>query len=193
MASITELKQARDTLDQLISARDEQLAILSDALTGLLAAGASDDVIDRVMTVIELVDAGTITEDKAEGITEDYVDDVPADEPVSIRKQVIADLRAQGYVAPGFDALVRLYHRDIVEQEWTRAEQDCNGQLVRPEHRGTYTSTRNFWSCNTRELKKYASEELLEWFDRNGRITYSELRDRMLGGKHYAGSGYYNS
>lgn len=186
MASITELKDIRDQLDGLIESRSRQLDILSRALDELLNAGASDHVIDRVMSLIEHVDTGDDTADVEPA-------EIPADEPdapTDTRKQVIADLRSQGYVAPGFDALVRLYHRDIAEQEWSRAEDDCRGQLVRAAYRANY-DPRNLWFCNDRELRKYASEELLEWFDRNGRLTYQELRTRLLGGKHFV-AGYYN-
>lgn len=191
MASITELQDIRDQLTGLIESRGQQLDILSHALENLLSVGASDYVVDQVMTLIEYVDAGEIAADTAETITEPA--ETPVDEtetPIDTRKQIIAELRSQGYVAPGFDALVRLYHRDLAEQEWQRAENDCRGQLVRAAYRANY-DPRNLWFCNDRELRKYASEELLEWFDQHGRLTYQALRNRLLDGKHYV-AGYYN-
>jgi hypothetical protein len=108
------------------------------------------------------------------------------------RRDVIAMLRSEGYVGAGFDALARQYHRDLAEMDYLRAEDACRGHLVRPQHQNTY-NPRNLWFCNERELRKYASEELLEWFDQYGRLTGAQLRENLLGRKHYAGSGYFNA
>lgn len=181
-----QLRNMREAIDREIAARERQLDTLTATLEKLIEAGASDAVIERVMQAIEIVDAAT----PAPVSIDPEPEPEPEPEPSDPRRVVIAELRSQGYMAPGFDALVRLYHRDLAELEWRKAEDDTRGHMTRPGHTGY--STRNFWFCNERELRAHASEELLTWFDTNGRLTFRKLRDQLLTGQHYAGSGYLN-
>jgi hypothetical protein len=181
--STAELKELRAAIDAELDARETQLGILTQTLEQLLQAGAPDEVIERVMSAIDVIDSATLA-----------AQDEPEPEPeidVSDRKRVIAELRAQGYNAPGVDSLIRLYHRDIAEHEYLKAEQELRGHMIRNEHAGY--SARRLWFCNLRELRKYATDEMLTWFDENRRITYPMLRDQLLTGHHYAGSGYLNN
>lgn len=182
---------------------ESQLAILSDTLERMVAAGASDAVIEQLLTAIDLVD-GSAAPAPADTVDElepsDDVDDVDEYDEIdtgdesgddrATRREVIARLRSEGYAGAGFDVLVTAYHRDLAEDEYLRAERDCRGQLVRSEFQLDY-SARKFWFCSPRELRKYASEDLLRWFDQYGRLTRSQLRDNLMGRRHYAGSGYY--
>lgn len=166
-----------------IEQRETQLAILGETLEQMLAAGASDAVIEGVIAAIDAVDAAENSDD----------DEPPQDDPDrAIRREIIAQLRSEGYVGVGFDALVTLYHRDLAELEYVKAEQETRGHMVRTRHQANY-SARKLWFCTDRELRKYASEEMLEWFDQYGRLTRAQLRENLLGRKHYAGSGYYNA
>lgn len=177
----------REALNNEIASREKQLSVLTDTLTALIDAGASDAVIESIMQAIDVLDAATPSPTETE--TEDEPNE-PEDEPTT-RKQLIATLRSYGYQAPGLDALITLYHRDLAEQEWRKAEDATRGQMTHAQYRGAY-DTRRFWFCTLREARKYASDELLTWFDENGRLTRAQLRDQLLTGKHYAGSGYVN-
>jgi hypothetical protein len=192
-----QLRELKTAIDNELDARQTQLNILTDTLESLLAVGASDALIEQVLLAIDIIDAAAPLSEpetgSGGGITtacenpepDEPEDDEPYIEP---RRRVIAELRSLGYSAPGLDALVRLYHRDIAEQEYLRAESDCRGHMLKREHAGY--SARKLWFCNERELRKYASDEMLTWFDENGRTTYLSLRDHLLTGRHYAGSGY---
>lgn len=181
-----ELQAVHNAIAAELANRKRQLEILADALDTLHAAGANGAVLDCLYQAIDIIDASTVV-DTAEA------DEPPAPEPeLTNRQKAIADLRSLGYVAPGYDQLVRLYHRDVAEMEYLRAEADTRGHMTKRQHAGKYNA-RNLWFCNLRELRKYASDEMLTWFDTHGRITYRMLRDQMDSGQHYAGSGYINN
>lgn len=180
-----------------IEARDTQRDILADTLERLLTAGASDAVVEAVLAAVDVVDALELDTAAIAGgstvVEPDIEPDAiagPDDSERGIRQQVIAQLRGEGYVGAGFDVLVTQRHRDLAEDEFLRAENDCRGKLVRTEFQANY-SARKLWFCSDRELRKYASDELLAWFDQYGRLTRAQLADNLLGRRHYTGSGYY--
>lgn len=189
-----ELRELKTAIDNELDARETQLTILTNALESLLSVGASDELVERVLLAIDVVDAAIPAPVEDAGVIVAEPDEPAIDEPdipepdLSDRRQLMMYLRSLGYTAPGLDALIRLYHRDIAEQEYLRADAEI-GFLLKREHAGY--SARKLWFCNLRELRKYASDEMLSWFDENGRTTFLSLRDRLLTGSHYAGSGYY--
>jgi hypothetical protein len=182
-----------------IEAHTTQRDILADTLEQMLAAGANDKVIEALLAAIDAIDTAELdatvcdtTQDIADE-PDDYPDiEQPEDSDRGDRQRIIAQLRDEGYVGTGFDMLVTLRHRDLAEDEWLRAENDCRGKLVRTEFQANYDA-RKFWFCNDREVRKYASPELLAWFDQYGRLTRAQLADNLLGKRHYSGSGYYNA
>lgn len=183
MSEVNFLPAAWVTMQRELEAQETQLAILTDTLERLLEAGASDTVVESVLAAIDAIQASD---------TEPAEIDEPDDTEKGTRREIIAQLRSEGYVGAGFDQLVTLYHRDLAELEYLRAETDTRGHMIRTRFQDNY-SARKLWFCTERELKKYASEEQLEWFDQYGRLTRAQLRDNLLGRKHYAGSGYLNA
>jgi hypothetical protein len=178
-----------------LEAQDIQREILTDALQRLLALPKPDDaVVEALLSAIDAVDAVelAVTAEQIAGGTVDSEPDIagPDDSERGIRQRVIAELRAEGYVGAGFDVLVTAKHRDLAELDWERAENDLRGKLVRTEYQADY-SARKLWFCTDRELRKYASDELLAWFDQYGRLTRAQLSDNLLGRRHYHGSGYF--
>lgn len=201
MCEVNLLPAAWINAQRAIEAEQSQHDILADALERLLAAGASDAVIEAVLTAVDAVDAAVLDAAAigygaapAVDVDVDVVEypelAEPEDSERGIRQQVIAQLRAEGYVGAGFDVLVTLRHRDLAEDEYLRADNELRGKLVRTEFQSNY-SARKLWFCSDRELRKYASDELLAWFDQYGRLTRAQLGDNLLGRRHYAGSGYY--
>lgn len=182
MCEVNLLPQEWVAAQREIEQRESQLAILSETLERMLAAGAADAVIEGIIAAIDAVDAED-TDDETQR------DDNPDREA---RREIITQLRSEGYVGVGFDALVTLYHRDLAELEYIKAENETRGHMIRTRYQANY-SARKLWFCTDRELRKYASEEMLEWFDQYGRLTRAQLRENLLGRKHYAGSGYYNA
>ena len=190
-----ELIALRDAVTSEIAAREHQINVLSATLSELINTNAPDAVIERIIEAIEIIDAATPI------AAEIAPDDEPADdEPIierdesdaARRKEFILHARSLGYKGAGFDALLTAYHRDLADQAYQQAEADCRGQLTNPESRANGYNPRRFWFCNRRELDAHASDELKTWFDANGRLMRADLYASVLGGKHYAGSGYYN-
>lgn len=201
MVNVQFLPPAWVAAQRAIEREQSQRDILADTLERLLAAGASDAVVEALLTAIDAVDAAELDAAAiaggaglgvdSEAAGDDYPDIAgPDDSERGIRQQVIAQLRAEGYRGAGFDVLVTLRHRDLAEDEYLRAENDLRGKLVRTKYQADY-SARKLWFCSDRELRKYASDELLAWFDQYGRLTRAQLADNLLGRRHYSGSGYY--
>lgn len=65
---------------------------------------------------------------------------------------------------------------DYQRMEAERAERDCNGVLYRRDLRypGRYTAFRHLWLAQPQNACKVASEELLTWWQHNGRLTFAE-------------------
>ena len=191
-----ELIALRDAVTSEIAAREHQINVLSATLSELINTNAPDAVIERIIEAIEIIDAATPTAAEITPADEpqDDSDDEPIIEPEDTdpRKEFIRYARSLGYKGAGFDALLTAYHRDLADQAYQQAEADCRGQLTNAKSRAKGYNPRRFWFCNRRELDAHASDELKTWFDNNGRLMRADLQASILGGKHYAGSGYYN-
>ncbi|MEC4833766.1 hypothetical protein R2362_03120 [Mycobacteroides chelonae] len=98
----TELRDLQAAIQNELDAREQQLTVLTHTLDTLVSSGASDAVVERVLEAIEIIDRARVSADKPH-----------VDEPVSRNREVMVELRALGYVAPGVDQLIRLYHRDL--------------------------------------------------------------------------------
>lgn len=79
-------------------------------------------------------------------------------------------------VAAGFDAwrAARADFEHVIEAAYDRAERDTAGNLLnaRGRHRGI--DPRSLFYGPAVRVRAYASDELVEWFARNGRITFAE-------------------
>jgi hypothetical protein len=102
------------------------------------------------------------------------------------RDEAIASLRGSGYTGKGFDELAGHAFRDHAEQSYWQAEAECRGTLLNKA--GTAAAARGklhprslFTGPETR-ARKYASEELLNYWQQNGRLTVDDFRASILGG-----------
>jgi hypothetical protein len=98
------------------------------------------------------------------------------------RDEAIASLRSSGYAGKGFRELVRSAHRDHVEQAHADAEDECRGHLLSPAGRAAGVHPRSLFTGPESRARKYASEELLGYWQRNGRLTVEDLAAGLLGG-----------
>lgn len=97
------------------------------------------------------------------------------------RMNAISYLRGLGYQGDSLDVLVKSWHRDEAYQAWLAAEDATNGQLLAPRYREALTvDPRSLWGMNEASALKYASDELKEWWDINGRVTVAELKAQLL-------------
>ena len=103
------------------------------------------------------------------------------------RDEAIGSLRSSGYSGKGFDELVRHAFRDHVDQAHADAEDVCRGALLTKEGlsleaKGRLRPRDLFTGPETR-ARKYASRELLDYWQSNGRLTVEDFRASVLGGR----------
>lgn len=97
------------------------------------------------------------------------------------RREVIRQLRESGYRGKSFDELARASFRDEVMDRYHRAEDATNGYLVNAEGRARAVDPLSLFTGPVARARKYASPELLEWFDQQGRLTLEEHKANLLG------------
>lgn len=97
------------------------------------------------------------------------------------RREVIRQLRESGYRGKSFDELARASFRDEVMDRYHRAEDATNGYLVNAEGRARAVDPLSLFTGPVARARKYASPELLEWFDQQGRLTLEEYKANLLG------------
>jgi hypothetical protein len=104
--------------------------------------------------------------------------------PEAMQKQsVIQDLRAQGHKGSGFDALTAAAHKDDIRRRTVMAENATNGYMLSPAGKKAGVDPYSLFTGPESRARKYASPELKEWFDQNGRPTVADLRASMMGQK----------
>jgi hypothetical protein len=97
------------------------------------------------------------------------------------RDRVITDLRAEGYSGKGFDELTRKAFRDEVYQRYLAAEGATRGHMLTAEAQRAGVNPHTLFSGNEATARKYASDELKEWWDNHGRVTYDQWVADLLG------------
>lgn len=105
------------------------------------------------------------------------------------RRQLISELRAQGYKGAGFDELARDSFRHHVAAEFMRAEMETRGVMLSREAEGRNARAgvsgklidpRDLFEGPAHVARKHASEELRRWWDANGRPTFAEWKAQLL-------------
>lgn len=102
------------------------------------------------------------------------------------RKDAARDqLKAWGFTG-SMQEQFRKWHIDEVIRDYQQAEDDCRGHMIKREHAAEFE--RKFkgegydvlWYSTEATARKYASNELLEWWDQHGRVTVEELKARLM-------------
>ncbi|WP_017972514.1 phage minor capsid protein [Actinopolyspora halophila] len=97
------------------------------------------------------------------------------------RDDAIARLRDQGYTGRGFDELARAAYREHVDAQYWAAEDATNGVLLNRAGEAAGISPRSLFTGSEARARKYASDELKEFWDQNGRMTFTEYSAMILG------------
>ncbi|MDN5861792.1 MAG: hypothetical protein L0H84_24600 [Pseudonocardia sp.] len=123
----------------------------------------------------ELVNAGVGDEEATErayGITRER----------QRRNEARARLVGNGYGYLGsFDKMARAAYKDALEEEWFRAENEA-GELLSRKAQARGISDRALFLRNEAFARKWASDELKQWWDINGRLTYAQFVDGLVNG-----------
>lgn len=97
------------------------------------------------------------------------------------RDRAIAQLRGQGYTGRGFDELARKAYRDHVYQQYLAAEDVTRGHMVTPAGQAAHVDPHSLFTGPAARARKWASDELKQWWDNHGRLTYDEWAAGLLG------------
>lgn len=103
------------------------------------------------------------------------------------RESAILSLRDQGYRGSSFDDLARQSYKDKLASDYWAAEDATNGYLLSREGENKGIDPRDLWTNNEQFARRWASAELREWWDRNGRVTFAEWKAQLLGDVAAAG------
>jgi len=121
---------------------------------------------------------------------EAYADAFGADYQKLRVKDALAQARANGYVGRNLVEVARNMQRDWAEQAWLKAEDDTRGHLLNHEAEQINASisqksisAKSLFSGSDARARKWASDELLEWWEQNGRLTVDDFQAGLLGGK----------
>ncbi len=98
------------------------------------------------------------------------------------REDAIARLRREGYRGRGFDELARAAYADRLERDYFAAEAATNGVMTTAEGQRSGLDPRNLWRQNENYARRWASDELKQWWDENGRVTFDQFAAEQLGG-----------
>ena len=108
----------------------------------------------------------------------------------AVRRERFKDwAHGEGFMGDDYRGLVTQAHDRMVEAEYVRAENACRGHMV--NHKGSRAGVdpASFWYTESvAYVRRYASEELLAWFDENGRATWKALHESIIDGGHYIAS-----
>lgn len=108
------------------------------------------------------------------------------------REQAISSLRANGYHGKGFDELTREAFKDHAEQAFYDAEDVTRGHMLNKAGQAAGIDPRSLFTGAESRARKYASGDLLEYFERHGRLTLNDFVDGLLGGaKRSQATGYW--
>lgn len=138
-----------------------------------LAARAARDE-QRAADIELLIDQGLDDEEAFARVTGTTVD-------AQRRTQAITELRAQGYRGKGFDDLSRTAWKDYAYGRYDDAEQATNGYMLNAAGRSAGFTEAALFTASEAQVRRYASPEMLEWFDQNGRPDLAEFRAQLVG------------
>lgn len=105
------------------------------------------------------------------------------------RKAVTAQLREQGYRGSSFDALSRNAFRDELQRMTLAAEADTKGNMLNPAGKKAGIDPWSLFTGTDTRARAYASHELREYWDQNGRLTVASFQRQLLGQAANAGPG----
>jgi hypothetical protein len=100
------------------------------------------------------------------------------------RDEAIAALRAEGLTGRGFDELARAAYARALDEQYIAAEDATNGYLLTAEGQRKGMDPRQLWRQNETYARRWASDELKQWWDDNGRLTFDQFRAELLSGSN---------
>jgi hypothetical protein len=106
------------------------------------------------------------------------------------RDRATSMLRDQGFTGTSFDKLSSAAFKDELERSYFAAEDATNGAMLNKAAQQAGIDTRKLFNGTEAFARKWASDELLEYWEANGRVTLEDYRSGLLGG-HGKSVGYW--
>jgi hypothetical protein len=173
--AVPAVEQLETALAAAVAAEDWDLVDALSADMEALEDGADPADLARLDEVAALIEQGASEFDACAAVY-----GMPAAERLQ-RQEAIRVLRQQ-YTGRSFDDLARQSYRDHVEDAWLAAEEACRGHLVNRTGRTAHVDSLSLFTGPLARAQKYASDELIEWWETNGRTTFDEWREQLLTG-----------
>lgn len=99
------------------------------------------------------------------------------------RAEVLADLRSNGYEGRSFDDVVAKRYKDLVAEQMVAAERyTLGGDMRNAAGIKAHVDDKSLFFGNESIADKYASPELRQFWDDNGRLTLASLKHQLLTG-----------
>lgn len=76
---------------------------------------------------------------------------------------------------------IRREYADWLESEWLKAEAVTNGYMLTPAAKAQGVTVRQLWKVNATTAKKWATREMLDYWNANGRLTLADFRAGFTG------------
>lgn len=99
------------------------------------------------------------------------------------RQSAILSLRDAGYKGAGFDQLVQSAFRDHASQAYLDAETVTRGHMLNKAGQAARVHPSSLFTGPEARARKYASEELLSYWQTHGRPTVDDFKAGLLGGE----------
>ena len=77
---------------------------------------------------------------------------------------------------------MRKAYDDYLESEWLRAEAGTNGYMLTDAAKAQGVTVRRLWKVNVTTAQKWATREMLDYWNANGRLTYADFKAGYSGG-----------
>lgn len=174
--------QDDDTIIALLSAVDEAEQAVTDVVARMARQAAyiarRDARMGKAMDRVGVLVAAGMDEELA-------IEQVTGVTVEKQRKRLFLDLvRGEGYTVAGFDEAVTVYVRQLQDAQYWLSEAETNGVWFR---KGVKGDPRRLWIMSEDQVHGVASDEMLEFFNKHGRITRAGFREQVLSGRQGRG------
>jgi hypothetical protein len=183
-----------DVLERIQAERDRRAeairqreAAVADELAALRAPrpapAPAEELTPEQRRVEELVDAGR-------SWAQAYAEVYEVDEDELARQEHAAVIDAQRSHGETREQTIKRLYREYVDVAYLAAENATRGHMLSPAGRNGRIDPKSLFSGPAARARKYASGDLLEWFDANGRMTFTQFRTELFGHvEHRRGQG----
>jgi len=99
-----------------------------------------------------------------------------------LRAELTARLRSEGTPGTTLDQMIRHRFKQETARQYVEAEDATRGHMLTRQGEAKGIDPANLFVGPEARARKWASDELKEWWDQNGRLTLESYTDQMLTG-----------